>query len=141
MNDQLERDIRNLFCNTGELSRDEVTSILLGLLERIQHLEQLRPAQEPVAWMLEWAFNGEERGYRLYDDERHCVFDAESDGGVCRPLYTTPPQRKPLTDEEIEDIWKQVISQDNGRNAHLSNQPFVYIARAIEAAHGIKENT
>lgn len=49
MNDQLERDIRNLFCNTGELSRDEVTSILLGLLERIQHLEQLRPAQEPVA--------------------------------------------------------------------------------------------
>ena len=49
----------------------------------------------------------------------------------------SPPKRKPLTDEEIEDIWKQAISQDNGRNAHLSNQPFVHIARAIEAAHGI----
>ena len=49
------------------------------------------------------------------------------------------PQRKPLTDEEIEDIWKQAISQDNRRNAHLSNQPFVHIARAIEAAHNIKE--
>jgi hypothetical protein len=133
MNDQLERDIRNLFCNTGELSRDEVTSILLGLLERIQHLEQLRPAQEPVAWMLEWAFNGEERGYRLYDDERHCVFDAESDGGVCRPLYTSPPaQRKPLTDEEIESI--------NVRLAGKRDLARLF-ARGIEAAHGIKENT
>ena len=47
------------------------------------------------------------------------------------------PQRKPLTDEEIEAIWRQAITQDNGRNAHLSNQPFVHIARAIEAAHGI----
>ena len=48
-------------------------------------------------------------------------------------------QRKPLTNEEIEAIWRQAITQDNGRNAHLSNQPFVHIARAIEAAHGIKE--
>ena len=48
MNDQLERDIRNLFCNTGKfISRDEVTDILVGLIERIQHLEQLRPEQEP----------------------------------------------------------------------------------------------
>ena len=48
MNDQLERDIRNLFCNTGKfISRDELTDILVGLIERIQHLEQLRPEQEP----------------------------------------------------------------------------------------------
>ena len=125
MNDQLERDIRNLFCNTGELSRDEVTSILLGLLERIQHLEQLRPAQEPVAWMLEWAFNGEERGYRLYDDERHCVFDAESDGGVCRPLYTSPPQRTwvGLSYEDIDIAFDD--TQEGGG--------FDDFARAIEA--------
>ena len=43
---------------------------------------------EPVAFALEWTFDGEERGIRLYDDERHCRFDAESDGGVCSPLYT-----------------------------------------------------
>lgn len=43
---------------------------------------------EPVAFALEWTFNGEERGMRLYDDETHCRFDAESDGGVCHPLYT-----------------------------------------------------
>ena len=75
-----------------------------------------KPAQqqEPVAWVLEWTFNGEERGRRLYDDETHCVFDAENDGGVCRPLVygdTSPPASKPwqgLTDEEVDECyyWK-----------------------------------
>jgi hypothetical protein len=41
---------------------------------------------EAIAWVLEWTFNGEEKGRRLYDDETHCKFDAEQDGGVCRPL-------------------------------------------------------
>lgn len=160
MNDQLERDIRNLFCNTGELSRDEVTSILLGLLERIQHLEQLRPAQEPVAWMLEWAFNGEERGYRLYDDERHCVFDAESDGGVCRPLYTSPPaQRKPLHIGEETAAFKAWFDAwwigDGEQGETIPTQSDKYFLTYLDqytlgfgawmaakhAAHGIKENT
>lgn len=37
--DELERDIRHLFSNNGELDRDEVAMLLLGLLERIQKLE------------------------------------------------------------------------------------------------------
>jgi hypothetical protein len=41
-------------------------------------------------------------------------------------LYTTPPQRKPLTDEEISAASK----------GHMTRNGF---ARAIEAAHGIKE--
>ena len=43
------------------------------------------------------------------------------------PLYTTPPQRKPLTDEEIQNTllgYRLVDAID--------------IARAIESAHGIK---
>jgi len=43
------------------------------------------------------------------------------------PLYTTPPQRKPLTDEEIQDAllgYRLVDAID--------------IVRAIESAHGIK---
>jgi len=52
---------------------------------------------EPVAWVLEWTFDGEEKGRRLYDDETHCKFDAGQDGGVCRPLVygdaaPTPPE-------------------------------------------------
>ena len=44
------------------------------------------------------------------------------------PIGTTPPQRQPLTDEQIEDIAAKTMFPIN-------------FARAIEAAHGIKENT
>ena len=53
----------------------------------------------------------------------------ESNNGI--PLYTTPPQRKPLTDEEIGDEF--VRFQVGGMFT-----PFLYAVRAIEAAHGIK---
>lgn len=39
MTDHLEKEIRQLFCDTGPLDRDEVTAILLGLLDRIQNIE------------------------------------------------------------------------------------------------------
>ena len=49
-------------------------------------------------------------------------------------LYTSPfpPQRKPLTDEEIDHIYTGV------RAVHLEIDSYVF-ARTIEAAHGIKE--
>ena len=50
-----------------------------------------------------------------------------------RVVPTTPPQRKPLTDEEIE-TYRYMIDW----TAHWS---YINFARAIEAAHGIKENT
>ena len=37
--DVLEQDIRHLFSNSGQLDRDEVAMLLLGLLKRIQQLE------------------------------------------------------------------------------------------------------
>jgi hypothetical protein len=62
-------------------------------------------------------------------------------------FYTTPPQRKPLTDEEIKEA---VLDDTFGGLAILSmmreeimiadvRQAINRIARAIEAAHGIKE--
>jgi hypothetical protein len=45
-------------------------------------------------------------------------------------LYTTPPQRKPLTDEQIEQLEQDTCAME-----------FPETVRAIEAAHGIKENT
>jgi hypothetical protein len=44
-----------------------------------------------------------------------------------QPLYTTPPQRKPLTDEEIYDMY----------NEPRSDAEMLEFARVIEAAHGI----
>jgi hypothetical protein len=44
------------------------------------------------------------------------------------PLYTTPQQRKPLTDKQIMDALNL-----------KSCESYRVIVRAIEAAHGIKE--
>jgi hypothetical protein len=52
--------------------------------------------------------------------------------GEWRPLYTHPPRREPLSDEELDRLWREPMSAD------WEHREF---ARAIEAAHGIKENT
>ena len=49
---------------------------------------------------------------------------------MLKRYYTTPPQRKPLTDEEIGAILE-------GVNAYGTR--LYTFARAIEAVHGIKE--
>jgi len=46
------------------------------------------------------------------------------------PMWTIPPQRKPLTDEEIILIVADCASSHQHTDIHF--------ARAIEAAHGIK---
>ena len=50
-----------------------------------------------------------------------------------KPLYTSPPQRQPLTDDEIVEALMPVEIAGAGY--------YIRIARAIEAAHGIGENT
>lgn len=53
-------------------------------------------------------------------------------------LYITPPQRKPLTFEQVEDCFPDGYStEDNG--ILVSAQWLHDYARAVEAAHGIKE--
>ena len=47
-------------------------------------------------------------------------------------MKATPPQRKPLTDEEISDMWCEVSNTD-----FVTGDTHVF-ARAIEAAHNIK---
>ena len=50
------------------------------------------------------------------------------------PLYTTPPQRKPLTDEEIQQIFiANSVVVDNGNAYMVAGLRTVNIARAIEA--------
>ena len=52
------------------------------------------------------------------------------DGEEPLRAYIPPAQRKPLTDEQIIKCWGQVSGTRHG---------YVAFARAIEAAHGIKE--
>ena len=80
--------------------------------------------QEPVAWTL------------LLVGEHHGIIGKAGETFATSPeyyrrvdVYTTPPQRKPLTDEEIDEL----------RSGYQSGRigSFVSLARAIEAAHGI----
>jgi hypothetical protein len=49
-------------------------------------------------------------------------------------LYTTPPQRKPLSDEEIEYAFKtNSVMVDNGNAYMVAGLRAVNIAKAIEA--------
>ena len=53
--------------------------------------------------------------------------------GNCIPR-TAPPQRPPLTEEEIRDLWSWAMTAEAERTATTQQHAF---ARAIERAHGI----
>ena len=80
-----------------------------------------QPKQEPLAWIS----TGPARMI-------HWTADKPAYGDDWVPLYTTPPQRKPLTDEEMKKIWYAMQNI-------MGWYSFQEIARAIEAAHNIKE--
>ena len=85
-----------------------------------------QPQPEPVAWRVKWPAIGGGHNWLMVD-----LPLMEKEGFVNEALYTSPPARKPLTDEEIETVWRSVQAND----FHDCVKPF---ARAIEAAHGIK---
>ncbi len=88
--------------------------------------ELAQPEQEPVAWLKEdWT-----GGHLNYD----CVYERAF---AAFPVYKHSPaaRRKPLTDEEIQKIWDGAAGAIPGWSRHIA------YARAIEAAHNIKEET
>ena len=119
-----------------------------------------QPEQEPVAWMDDYnACKCPDNEARCFSDKVFRMMQKHTDSLVKRqepvakvchdldghigwnpnlkqlpnegtPLYTTPPQRKPLTDEQIKAIFESNMKHD-------ISDAFGF-ARAIEAAHGIK---
>lgn len=77
--------------------------------------------QEPVAWMSP----GKER---LEFSGKGTVY-----GSHTIPLFTSPPQRQPLTDEEIKEIFLREL----GDLAVRIPPGWRKVVNAIEAAHGI----
>ncbi len=79
------------------------------------------PVQEPVAWLTPRTVDSYMRpdlGYETCSKTDYAAF----------PVYTAPPQRKPLTEEEIDAL---AMDEDGLPNSHLE------FARIIERAHGI----
>ena len=79
------------------------------------------PVQEPVAWLTPRTLDSYMRpdlGYETSSKRDYGAF----------PVYTTPPQRKPLTEDQLDDI------------AVAARRGNLYDLRiAIERAHGITE--
>ena len=126
------------------LTRESITAIKEALaqaeFDRVHDLlekdagihvsQQAQPEQEPVAWIYksEPSFDG---------NKWHDTFEVTTSKQVAlwkdktaKPLYTTPPQRKPLLASDIVTMY-----EENPR----CDADMVEFARAIEAAHGIKE--
>ena len=109
--------------NAEHIDRDALITALRQALEQ-------ESDNEPVAWM-------------VYTQDGQSVYVTDNptdiqEGQRALPMYIRPPQRKPLTDKELNVIgtqWHFNLLEDKDK-ADL----FAF-ARAIEAAHGIKENT
>ena len=84
-------------------------------------LAQLEP--DPVAWMV-WGEN----------NVPSLTFKKPSDKYVFDSLYTTPPQRKPLTNDAARKLWSHIEGVTVSEAVTLLS-----VVRATEAAHGIKE--
>ena len=97
----------------------EYNDVLLSAIEAIKAaLEE--PVQEPVAWI-----------YEFYADMGHkgLAFE-EQPSAYNTPLYTAPPPRKPLTEEEIQQCFKEA-------GITIVGKAWTKAIRAIERAHGI----
>ena len=106
---------------------DRVKALEESLREHMVEIHRLKalaqPEQEPVAYRFqspateEWLLGLEPPVGSRWEIE---------------PLYAAPPQRKPLTDDQIAEICM---------DCSLVTPSDIYFARAIEAAHGIGEKT
>ena len=84
-----------------------------------------QPAKEPITWMCK-AFDGEACEQSNHDECENPI-----------PLYTTPPKRKPLTDDQKLVCWSRATC-DADVEHKTEHQCLMDYGIAIEAAHNIK---
>ena len=132
----LEQDGDNFFSPKSDPQVDvhitdlEAFAALVRADERDRVKEALaQPEQESLEY-----WNAVEGWVKIDEVRQH--FDSVGCGTIYKtsgedrvPIYTTPPQRKPLTEQEIGAILEDI----NAFGTRLYT-----FARAIEAAHGIK---
>ena len=95
------------------------------LLAQPEHIEDKLAMVEPVAWIIETQkIDGAFDKWVSMDKKHHRDF---CDRGEPIPLYTSPPKREPLSDDEICNLYYNV------------NGAIHKFARVIEKAHGIGE--
>lgn len=95
-----------------------------------------QPAHEPVAYL--WQ-HGETGRTRIVMPDQ--IITANANWSVVGPLYLSPPQRQPLTDEQIEALAYKHLDVGDGLRGHHFVTGDIAFARAIEQAHGIKKQS
>ena len=93
------------------------------LRQQADRIAELEKQGKPVAWMFQGAFDIST--YVSFEKPNPDIYPNPT------PLYTAS-QTKPLSDEEIAEIWKK--EWQGGNIGHIA---YTY-ARAIEERHGIK---
>jgi hypothetical protein len=128
-------------------AKEELTNLLMesydqgvkdGLETSLQLVKErlAQPEQEPVACR----FCRDERGCWAWQCNNCGEIDDSQEPAPPQRTEQEPPQRKPLSFNEITAIEEKVYM----RTTHKGKPAFEYanaLIRATEAAHGIKENT
>jgi hypothetical protein len=129
-----DREVMQMALNALELlsGAKTVEGVFIYADQEIKALRTAlaQPEPEPVAWMVRENF----ADLGLWEER---IIFTIVDEGRGTPLYTAPPQRKPLSDEEID-----AATQAWAGHSLVSLDRLIMCreyARAIETAHGIKE--
>jgi len=85
-------------------------------------------SHQPDSWRSE---NRNDLGLPVF----FCASEVKQAGPGLIPLYTAPPKRRPLSDEEIVKVYDDMFNRIVGQN--YRQRRTVLFARAIERAHGI----
>jgi len=96
-------------------ARDSGDRVLLELIADINKIENLltQPEQEPVAWMYEWdtTTTGQPTCKYVNMGKDKPNVEANFLARNFIPLYTAPPKREPLSDEERQRLSKAYSTQ------------------------------
>ena len=122
-----------------ELLARVLTSELWSVQEELQaEIKELLAQPEPEPNMNVGYWNGYPNTYLLTVDEYNQHKDNENYDAIKHyvyPLYTSPPKREPLSDEELS-----TLATDDLYDCTYTASVFSYkkYARKIERAHGIR---
>ena len=133
----LHQQIRSLIVENEKLRAALAEPVLNPAPGYCKHCKQYtieeplpaEPVQEPVAWSFEARHIDTAFGPAV--SIRHPGREHKYMRNV-KPLYTAPPQRQPLTEEEIQAAWDSVDMRHP-----RGNETRIAFGRAIERAHGI----
>ena len=115
--------------NYGELKREQLANQQKTSGSPINTSTALEAKDEPVATI-------DSLEQEIYENTRQFV-SLDVMEWMLKRYYTTPPQRKPLTLEQLREHWKVAKVLDM-TDAEIDFADYVLIARDVEALHGIK---